>query len=54
MSTPVGTQAPGESVGWRSHRHEIVGDEDTATAEVEVEVEVEAEVEVEVGVACRR
>ena len=47
VCSPVGAQAPGERVGWRSHRHEIVGDEDTATVEVEVEAEVEVEVEVE-------
>ena len=54
MCSPVGTQAPGERVGWRSHRHEIVGDEDTATVEVEVEAEVEVEVEAEVEVEVER
>ena len=50
MCSPVGGQTPGERVGWGSHRHEIVGDEDTATAEAEVEAEVEAEAEAEAEV----
>ena len=39
VRSPVGGEAPGERVGGRAHRHEVVGDEDPATVEVEAQAE---------------